>query len=162
MSKYIDDQIVAILEIQDGFVDKAVGVLLIELEAELRKRTPVDTGWASTNWIASLSNRTKTIGSKQNVPLGYAAAAAVRVGATFDHTKHRKAYLTNNVYYIVRLNAGSSQQAPAAFVQTAIRNTVPKVHAAMRRPEVVGQLQAMANTLARKARTKGSSAPRFF
>lgn len=60
--------------------------------AELRRRTPVDTGNARRGWIDS----------PVNSPFG-------------------RSTITNSVPYIGRLNNGWSQQAPAGFVRAAIQ-----------------------------------------
>ena len=61
---------------------------------DLRAATPRDTGEAANGW------------------------SATRVGAAFG-SGEQVANITNPVEYIQRLNQGSSQQAPARFIENA-------------------------------------------
>lgn len=79
--------------------------------------TPVDTGRARAGWIATVGKPSEFI-----TPAGKHQGAAqpelsnLRPGDT--------SYIVNNVHYIVYLNEGHSQQAPAKFVERAIRNVL--------------------------------------
>jgi hypothetical protein len=83
--------------------------------------TPVDTGWARSNWLINLTVPvTQPVGSKQSVqPLQPNSGGILGYRLT-----HGPVYISNNVPYISLLNNGSSRQAPAGFVQRAIHKAV--------------------------------------
>lgn len=108
-----------ILQALDGKVASTCIRLAVNAHAELVERTPRDTGWAKANWIPSLTAPVVTIAgspdaiSKADADAGLGAVLAFKLedGAIF---------VSNNVPYIQRLDAGSSTQAPAGFVKQAI------------------------------------------
>jgi hypothetical protein len=82
--------------------------------------TPVDTGWASSNWLPSLDAPVTTpTGSKKAVST---AESDARVTAlrSFRYRPDAVIYVTNSVPYITELNQGYSRQQPRGFVQRAI------------------------------------------
>jgi len=80
--------------------------------------TPVDTGRARSNWIASKNEPVAKIrdeidgGGSISIREGVAVSASIRGGD--------KMFITNSLPYIESLNSGSSKQAPAGFVETAV------------------------------------------
>lgn len=92
--------------------------------------TPVDKGVARSNWVVTrdvpFSSRIPAYapGSKLGIGETANASAAISQGLAaigrFDARRNRSIHFTNNVPYIVKLNGGSSRQAPALFVQRAI------------------------------------------
>lgn len=86
--------------------------------------TPVDTGWARANWIVNIGSALiLPVGSPEAVP-----AAGITAGVVASYKLFQgPVYISNNVPYISRLNRGHSQQAPAGFVQAAIRKAVRDV-----------------------------------
>ena len=112
-------------------VAKAVKTLEFELVANLVEATPVDTGWARANWVGSVGapfdgvdgepakhGEATTAGELQKT--GQAAVLAYGVA-------QGDVYVSNNVPYINRLDLGSSTQAPAGFVETAISEALATV-----------------------------------
>lgn len=108
--------------------EKAVKFVTLEVQANLQSApqeggTPVKTGYARASWIPSIAQPSlATGGSKQAVNPAIAEAGAASVltyrlgmGAVF---------VSNNVPYILKLNAGHSRQAPAGFVDAAVERAV--------------------------------------
>lgn len=95
----------------------AVQKAAFAIEARLVTSTPVDTGRARSNWLASLRYpRTDTVEPTSVADTITRARAVIEL-----RRQHGGAiYLSNNVPYIGSLNAGSSAQAPAAFVEKAV------------------------------------------
>lgn len=111
-----------LLDEVDAVASEKVVNAALEVHEMLRSNpptgTPIDTGWASSNWTLSLDKPVDTVvGTKFAVtsePLGIAAALQ------FDIRQNTAIYCTNNVPYIARLNDGWSKQSPRGFVDAAI------------------------------------------
>jgi len=96
--------------------------IALRIHAELVYTTPVDTGRARSNWIA-------TLGSPSAATRGPMPAYTVIMQAQMTFEAGRllsfpDLYIANNVDYIARLNAGHSRQAPANFVERAVDSVV--------------------------------------
>ena len=109
-----------------NFTDKKVKQLILEVTATLIEDTPVKTGWAQSNWIPKIgSPLSEPVGSKENV-----TKSEQEKGVAIIATKYKVpdiVYISNVVEYIVRLNEGTSTQAPSGFVQNAIAKAIAKV-----------------------------------
>lgn len=90
----------------------AASALTLEIDSELRKVTPVDTGHARRNWVPS-------VGQPYTGTNGEAAHDA-GVAAVLRHDGSVPLWVSNNVPYITRLNYGHSKQQPAGFVERAV------------------------------------------
>lgn len=94
--------------------------------------TPVDTGRARSNWRVSLGEPIRTViepyspltGGSDPSKIGENSNATAALAQGREVISRRKPeqeiYISNNVNYIERLNAGWSAQAEAGFVQQAI------------------------------------------
>ena len=96
-------------------IERSIKQLALNIQGSLIAATPVDTGWARSNWVSS-------IGAPVNGTPGWNESIA---GAVWTLVQG-PIYIANNVPYIGRLNAGSSQQAPAGFVESVIASEVAK------------------------------------
>lgn len=93
----------------------------------LARATPVDSSKALSNWLVVLDNVPQNeieahkegyAGSTRGSSIQATIAAARRV---LKHKKFgQRIYVTNLVDYLERLNAGSSTQAPAGFVEASV------------------------------------------
>jgi len=102
------------LTAQSAVRDVAIGIIVKLLEA-----TPIDTGWAVTNWIMSTGSPwTLTVGTKESISPSVQEASISRIQSY--NLRQGKVYISNNVPYIIALNDGSSKQAPSNFIPTAI------------------------------------------
>jgi hypothetical protein len=81
--------------------------------------TPVDTGRARANWQAGLNSPVG--GETAQTDKGGASTIARNAGVIGASGPGEAIHLTNNVPYIGELNRGSSKQAPAGFVETAVQ-----------------------------------------
>ena len=115
-----------IKEIDEQGSDVAVKVALTII-TDLAYRTPVDTSRAISNWQVTLgAPAIGNIAPHYAGRLGstYSASASETVSLAKLILKSKKPgqaiYITNSLPYIRRLNEGSSQQAPAGFVERAI------------------------------------------
>lgn len=110
-----------------GFTEKLVKRLALNVTANLVETTPVDTGWARANWVPQIgSPRSRTAGTRAAAENGQIDSNPQSNGtlAVLGYKLGPAIHISNNVPYIKKLNAGSSTQAPAAFVQSAILRAV--------------------------------------
>lgn len=105
--------------------------LTLEIDKELRKATPVDTGFARANWVPSVG--APHVGS----------AEVVRVARTVGSAEHATGvaqvlsfkledgttWVSNSAAYIQALNYGHSKQAPPLFVEAAVDRAVATIQA---------------------------------
>jgi hypothetical protein len=84
--------------------------------------TPVDTGRARSNWIASVGAPSSQKRSVRGI-----SEVLLEAQAVFDPQQlgnFPTLYIANNLDYVVYLNQGSSQQAPANFVEAAVASVI--------------------------------------
>lgn len=115
----------------EGFATRKVQALVLDITANLRQDTPRRTGWARANWSPSIGRPRALLNADVSNPTPADVArqtasgeAAIAVIATTYRLSLGAVYITNGVPYIGRLNEGSSQQAPAGFVQAAVRRAI--------------------------------------
>ena len=130
----VSQQIRVILAGIDGFVTRIVKKLVLDIVANLQAApsdggTPVNTGWARANWIPVLGtasgrpaprpgDHSQTMAAAANLAQqGQAAIAAI---ATTYRASMGPVTIANNVPYILKLDAGSSKQAPSGFIRRGI------------------------------------------
>ena len=108
--------------------------LSTNITAELIEATPVDVGWAQLNWIPAIG---QTFDENQEALSRAAREAAVPAQGARQQTataallryrlRRGSLFISNNVPYILALNEGSSDQAPAGFVQDSIQAGIRSV-----------------------------------
>ena len=114
----------------DQFAERVITKLTLDITANLKEATPVDTGWARANWVARIGAplvETQTPGERTTAAARGREAdsqASLAVVLSSYRLEGGAVYISNNVPYISRLNSGSSRKAPAGFVQRAIEKGV--------------------------------------
>jgi len=99
---------------------KKVRATALAIDQNVVLATPVDTGRARANWLVDVDNE-RIEATEDTDKSGQAAIAAGRAAInSFNPERNARIYITNNLPYIGPLNAGSSAQAPANFVQAAV------------------------------------------
>jgi hypothetical protein len=102
------------------FVESIVKAVVSNITNNLVQTTPVDTGWARSNWIAKVRGPLSSpVGSKTSVSSAFQQQALLTIVTSYK-LRTGPVHITNNVPHIVFLNEGSSRQAPRGFVQAAI------------------------------------------
>lgn len=86
--------------------------------------TPVDKGEARGGWQVSMSVPTLTRSESIDRSGGLTISKGLSVIGSAKTIKYPTIYIVNNVKHIVQLNEGSSFQAPAKFVETAIKRAL--------------------------------------
>lgn len=129
------DQIDIIVADLDLYTRGEIIALALNVNANLRDSppggTPIDTGWASANWVPSVGEPFID-GSADQVkdptPGQIVARARIADEGTNEVLAWRNTdgpiFSTNNVPYIGALNNGHSAQSPRGFVQAAIEKAV--------------------------------------
>ena len=105
-----------VLEDMDRAITSEIQELVFDIHGKLVQLTPVDTGWASNNWIPSVGTPIKIEAFGSEVATGLLEIA--------KWNAKNPAYITNNVKYIQVLNAGHSRQAPPGFIEAIIQESV--------------------------------------
>lgn len=110
---------------------RAVRKAALVIDQKVVLATPVDTGRARSNWVVAVDRtpegEVSAYSPGKNLGMGESgnASAALEQGrraiASYQPGKNREIHITNNLPYIGRLNDGSSQQAPAGFVERAVQ-----------------------------------------
>ena len=106
----------------DKGVENKMKKLTLDIHSQVTQDTPKKTGWAANNWIPAIGKPfTKTVGSPKNTnPNNTFIVSGIAEVLTYT-LKKGFIYISNNVPYISRLNQGSSKQAPAMFVEKAVK-----------------------------------------
>lgn len=101
--------------------------LALGVHGRLVEGTPVDTGWARSNWLPSVGvPRGEAVGEPGSLDNSAAGFGQSEVAGW--KIADGPIYITNNVPYIRNLNAGSSKQAPSGFVESAVQTEVNKAN----------------------------------
>lgn len=124
---------VVIAELNE-FIDKTVIRIVLDVVAALSAApseggTPIDTGWASANWIPYIGTAPSAPAGERPTAEGLASRSkqqsqvAKMVGYSTDKGD---VIIANNVPYITLLNdaPAGSKQAPAGFIQAAIAKAI--------------------------------------
>ncbi len=130
----VSKQIRVIIAGIDGLVTRVVKKLVLDIVANLQASpntggTPRDTSWAAANWIPVIgaasgkaaprpADRARAVQAATGVQSS--SATAIAVIATTYRASQGKVTIANNVPYILKLDAGSSKQAPAGFIRRGI------------------------------------------
>lgn len=86
---------------------------------DLKEATPVKTGRAKNSWVATLNPQEFRDNKEATANFGISTSML----STPSFTNVETYYITNSVSYIDLLNEGSSQQAPARFIENTISKT---------------------------------------
>lgn len=105
------------------FIEGLVVKVVQNVELELEARTPKLTTFASKNWVPQVGSSFEGLSGVRSLsaPINTSLRDAGRASLLNYKLSKGNVYITNNVPYIVLLNAGTvSRKAPANFVQKAI------------------------------------------
>lgn len=116
-------QVSRIINAAKDLTAKQVRSAVVQSLKELGARTPVDTGYARGNWQVGVGFPATGETGLRSVTSMLASGAGKL--ATYRNLRV-PVFITNNVVYISKLDAGSSTQAPANFVNAALAAGVAK------------------------------------
>lgn len=129
------DQIDLIIAGLDEFTGGEVIALALNVNANLRDSpplgTPIDTGWASANWVPSVGqpyDDSSAAGVTEPTEAHISAQEREASKGLNDVLAYKledgPVFSSNNVPYIGALNAGHSDQSPPGFIQIAIEKAI--------------------------------------
>lgn len=125
-----------VLELLQELNTKIMVGLGVNITSQLVKDTPKDTRFASVNWVPEVGGQFEgTAGTRELAEQGSLEEGPQRSGlqrVAGYKLEQGNITISNNVDYIVKLNEGSSQQAPSGFVQAAIEKGIKSL--STRRP----------------------------
>lgn len=122
MSKY-QQQIEAFGKKLDLSVKVATRQVALMLHDRVVMRTPVDTGRARASWNIVEGTAADLSVADESFSGGEGGGAAVARGKQENLSDANSYVISNNLPYIVRLENGHSQQAPAGMVLLAVEET---------------------------------------
>jgi hypothetical protein len=96
--------------------NKLVRLVALEALKNIIIETPVDTGRARSNWFIGIDTPIDDITDETN----WQGNSADQQAKLLQPTDKSEIWLSNNLPYIVRLNDGWSDQAPAGFVEKGV------------------------------------------
>lgn len=113
----------------ENFSADLIKRITLDATANLIEDTPIDLGWARSNWVPNIGEPfEKTVGTQEAADAGNINRSIQQEGVARVLTEYRltmgPVYITNNVPYINRLNEGHSNQAEAGYVQNALSRAV--------------------------------------
>ncbi len=123
-------QVALVMAAVDKQIAEGIANVVIDLVQRLIAQdgsgTPRDTGWAATNWTASIAvARVGTVGTRADAVAGNisdstqkSSLAAIRTGYT--SLSKGDVHINNNVRYIAKLNAVNNPM----FVERAVAQAV--------------------------------------
>lgn len=104
--------------------DIGVARVMIAVAQAVILATPVDTGRARANWIASLGTPMRVATDDEDLSGQETIVKATTIAVARKAGSGIPIFLSNNVDYIAKLNQGSSSQAPAGFVEIGVAQGV--------------------------------------
>lgn len=111
----------------EKFTERRVVGLILGAAANLTEEpplgTPVDTGFTTNNWVASLDRPFEGVDGSPEGPSTVAQAAGLATVAAGYHLP-QVGYIANSSPAIGPLNEGHSQQSPAGFIEAALLRAV--------------------------------------
>ena len=115
-------QVDLVMSALDAVIENVVKQVVTEVSKELDITTPIDTQFAVSNWIPTIGKPFKgEVGVRETLDISFDAKKTGLKDVQLNYKfSLGRAFITNNVEYIIDLNAGSSKQAPSAFVQKSI------------------------------------------
>lgn len=116
----------------ERFTEGAIKQLVFESHANITETTPIDTGWARANLVPEIGQAhqgtagTRADAERGSIDLGTSQLGLAKVAAAY-RLFMGAVYLSHNVPYFPALNAGSSKQQAAGFVERGIAKAVTTV-----------------------------------
>lgn len=92
----------------------------VEVVMDVSRATPIRTGQAQSNWLTAIGHQFPYYIANEKANNAWYDSVQWAQDAVKTVKYSDVIHITNNVPYIVKLNQGSSTQAPALFVQTAV------------------------------------------
>lgn len=109
------------------YISNAAIMLVLEIDKELRRNTPVDTGHARRNWVPSVGLPSEAEATDDSLhAAGVAQVLSYKV-------EDGPLWIANVVEYIRRLNYGHSSQKPAGWFERSVDIALQRVQERLER-----------------------------
>lgn len=106
--------------------ERMVKKVTLLIHGGLTSDTPIDTGWAASNWLLNIGGPvTKPHGSREKVDYSKSQKGANEILSY--KLSSGPIFLSNNVPYMESLNDGSSTQAPKGFIEATIQRSLKEI-----------------------------------
>jgi uncharacterized protein CbrC (UPF0167 family) len=92
----------------------------VDVVTEVAQATPIRTGQAQSNWLTAVGKKFPYYQANEGDNSGWYDSVEWAKNALKTVKYNDVIHITNNVPYIVKLNRGTSAQAPALFVQLSV------------------------------------------
>lgn len=110
----------------DDFVEKVVKKITVNATAYLTKETPIDTGFARSNWVPQIGTEFSGLaGEYPYVDETDKSSGLIDVMSSYTLSKG-SVFISNNAEYIQALEDGHSLQAPQGFVLRSLTLAIQK------------------------------------
>jgi hypothetical protein len=126
-AKQVGNQLNRLGKLIPEAINFAIQTLAARIDSQIILANPVDTGRSRANWLIGVGDNPEgelNIQEDEGIPnsgVQFDAGIALKEQANLKTRKPEQTiFIVNNTSYIEQLNDGSSQQAPANFVQSAI------------------------------------------
>ncbi len=106
-------------EVEDD-VDGAIRSAAFKILRTVVVRSPVDTGHFKGNWLVAIGFKPRR-DTTERVDKGGSSTVSGGLSVISRQSGFASIWISNNLPYGERLNAGHSTQAPAGFVEAAVR-----------------------------------------
>ena len=122
-----------VINLAEADLGRRIQKLVLDVEANLKETTPVDTGWARENWVPAIGRpyRANSPKPKTNPELGAQTRRAKQAAgeiAVLAYKPYDKVFVSNNVPYVPFLD--ESHPDATGFIGKAIDKAVAQAKAA--------------------------------
>lgn len=101
-------------------IAKFIAEAAIDVVSSVAQQTPIKSGQAQANWLTAIGKQFSYYIANAEDNSGWYDSVEWARNALKTVKYNDVIHITNNVPYIVKLNQGTSAQAPALFVQMAV------------------------------------------
>lgn len=132
-------------------VNAFVASIVVSVQYEIVRRTPIDTGRARSNFVVRLNSPFRLVykayspyrsryrggsGGSMGEAANLQAAVAQARGVLARRKPDEPVYITNNLPYIARLNDGYSKLAPRGYVRAGVAAGVASAARSFKFPNI--------------------------
>ena len=115
-----------VVNLAEDFLGRRIQRLALDIEANLKETTPVDTGWARANWVPAIGRPYRASGERPTSGAagvtGRRAKQAAGETAVLSYQPYDQVFISNNVPYVPILD--DRHKTAAGFIERAIDRAI--------------------------------------